>query len=264
MKFEIIRLDSVIENGVGGPGAGAINLIYSHLLLKSNLTFYTYIHINQIGSDLDELLIKEGKKVYINIRYPSPEKWEFESTKERNEIRLEVVHTAMLRLASQDERIQATILEDIKHEILKNDFSYYIVYKSFINKKDENLVAKIIIHPEEKKFDFYVSIENKGTQESKRLIYSGKTTEYYFDALFSSGKWKNFNEFTITGKSKELEIRISLEDGKVDFINLTNYDKPPFFEMMKIDLPKEEKEAAYNNWIHSLPPAVAAFMNKPN
>jgi hypothetical protein len=70
VKTNIFRLISVVKHGVGGSGAGMLDLIFSFLLQEFELDIYSYITINQIGDDLNEFVMKEGKNVHINIRYP--------------------------------------------------------------------------------------------------------------------------------------------------------------------------------------------------
>ena len=173
MKKNLLHLVSVIENGVAGPGTGAIDLIYSSLLQKYGLDYYNHIHINQIGNELNEFLMKEGKKIHINIRYPVYKDFELKNPLEKNIIRLEIIHEALLRLAEKDKRFDSIILDSIKKEILENEFSFDIVYKAHINNKNENIVAKVIVHPEEDRFNFYVLIEDSGKEICKPLIYSG-------------------------------------------------------------------------------------------
>jgi len=68
----------------------------------------------------------------------------------------------------------------------------------------------------------------------------------------------------ITGKENVVETHILLNENKVEFLNLTPYEKPPIFEMMKAKAvkSKEESDKAYNDWIHSLPPSVAAIVTQ--
>ncbi|MEO8116659.1 MAG: hypothetical protein ABI653_03350, partial [Bacteroidota bacterium] len=133
-----------------------------------------------------------------------------------------------------DQRFEKGILESIKDKVLKENFSFDLIYKIFPNKKKENLVAKIIVHPEEKIFNFFILIENDGHDICKALIYSGKTTDFYFNDLFFYGHWKNDNEFIIRGKDSEIEIHITIDKCTVEFINISaNKDKASIFEMMK-------------------------------
>lgn len=262
MKTHILRLGSVVPHGVGGPEAGTMDLIYTFLLQEFELDIYSYIHINQVGDDLNEFVMKEGKKIYINIRYPVYEDFERKSVTEKNSIRLDIIHTALLRLAAEDKKMKATKLEALKNKILEQNFSFHIVYKNHVNKKNKNLIAKVIIHPEEDRFNFYALIEENEREKCRLLIYSGKTTDYYIDALFFYGKWKNINEFIITGKRKEIEIHISIDKCSVEYVNLTSYGKAPFFEMMRADTSKQDRARAHEDWLHSLPPAHAAIIRQ--
>ena len=125
MKTDIIRLGSLVKEGVGGPETGAIRLIYSYLLQEMQLDFYDLIIINQIGEDLDELIISTGsKKVNINIRYATNELFDNKSIREKNIIRLDIIHTALMRLAVEDKRMGISKLEAIKNRILESNFSF--------------------------------------------------------------------------------------------------------------------------------------------
>jgi putative transposase len=107
-KTHILRLESVVPHGVGGTEAGIIDLIYAFLLQEYGQDIYSYIHVNQIGEDLDEVIIKDGKNIYINVRYPAIEGLEQRSTKERNRIRLDVAHTALLKIAEYEKKLDVT------------------------------------------------------------------------------------------------------------------------------------------------------------
>ncbi len=262
MKSQLLRLGSVVLHGVGGPEAGAINLMYSILLQEHNQDVYSYIGINQIGDDLDELIMKEpGNKVYINIRYPAYDDFEERSIAAQNRIRLDVVHQSLLRIAAEDKKLNVAKLEIIKNKILGNDFLFDFVYKIHVNKKDESLVAKIIVHPLVTRFDIYALIEENGNTKCKLMIYSGGTDDFYFAALFANGKWNGTNEFIITGKQKEMEIHVHVDKCSIEYINTSGYNgKAPFFELMKVHSSKEESDRAYKDWIHSLPPGIAAII----
>lgn len=265
MKTELLRLGSVVRNGVEGPGSGAINLIYTYLLQDVGLTKYTYIKINQIGDDLEEFVAIKGKNVFINIRYPAVDDFDITSVRERNLIRLDIIHTALKRLMEKDSTFSMVQLEEIKSRILNRDFNFEITYRVHPNKKSRSsLVAKILVTPTEDKFDFYCLIEDSGKIKCKVLIYSGKPTDYMADFFFY-GKWQGDNEFTIWGKSEEVEIHVQVDSCEVRFVNLTKYGNPPAFEMMKADLSDIEKNKAYQDWLHSLPPGHSAMLNyEPN
>lgn len=78
----------------------------------------------------------------------------------------------------------------------------------------------------------------------------------YFSGLFSIGKWKKETEFILTGKRKEVEIIVSIEDCNVEYKNLTSYETPPYFESMKADETGAKWKNAYENWLNSLPENV--------
>ena len=257
MKTQL-RLNSIVPHGVGGPEARAINLIYTDLLNKFGQNEYNYIGINQIDEKSEELILKNGKRVHININYPASENFELESANEKNRIRLNIIHESLLRLAAKDKKLNIRVLEAIKNEILKRNFSFDFVYKPFKYKKSE-LLAKVIIHPEMDRFKFYILINDGDLEKCNLLIYEGQQA-INIDSLFYFGKWKNENEIIITGKEKQVEIRIKIDKCKVEYVNLTNYNKAPLFEIMKANISKEDKEKAHQDWIHSLPPAIAAML----
>jgi hypothetical protein len=262
MKSQLLRLGSVVPHGVGGPEAGAINLIYSLLLQEYEQDVYSYIGINQIGADLNELVIKEpGNKVYVNIRYPVYDDFENRSIDEQNRIRLDIIHQSLLRIATEFKKLEVNKLEIIKNRILENKFLFDFVYKTYQNKKDKDLTAKIIIHPLTKRFDIYALIEERGKSICNVMIFSGGTDDFYFGSLFANGKWNGTNEFIVTGKKSEVEIHVHIDKCSVEYINiLGNSSYAPFFELMKIYDSKELSEKAYQNWIRSLPPGKAAII----
>lgn len=267
MKTHLIRLGSVVPHGVGGPEAGCIDLIYTFLLQEYQQNVYSYIGINQIGDDLNEFVMKKpGNCIYINIRYPVYEDFENRSVAEKNRIRLDVVHESLLRIANEDKKFDINKLEIIRDRVLKQDFSFDLVYKIFLNKKREGLLAKIIITPLEDRFKYFVLIEENEITKCKNLIYIGKPSDYYIDGLFSSGKWKGINEFVVTGKNKEMEIHAYVDKCSIEYINTSGYKgKAPFFELMKQHSSKDETDNAYKDWIHSLPPGIAAIItHEPN
>jgi hypothetical protein len=121
----ILRLNSVVRDGVGSsPEAATLELIYSVLLERKGIVDYRELSINQIGEDLNEFISKEGKKTHINIRYPATLGFDEKSIFEQNRIRLETVHAALCRIAIEDKKLDIGKLEEIKEEILANDFNF--------------------------------------------------------------------------------------------------------------------------------------------
>jgi hypothetical protein len=262
----IVRLNSVIPNGVGsGPESAAIDLIYSFLLREFKQNKYRQISINQIGYDLEEFITTTGDKIYINVRYPVVDEFNRMSENDKNIIRLDVIHDSLIRIANHEKKLDPKKLEEIKELILLKDFLFEFDCKSYPNKKYKNLNAKIILQPLMTKFNYYLVVEDAGVIKCKVLIYSGIPVMIYFSELFSIGKWNGDNEIIISGKNKEVEITLSIDECILTYVNLTKFEKPPYFEMMRADLPEFEKRKAYFDWVHSLPPGHAAILNfEPN
>lgn len=264
MKTQL-RLNSVVPHGIGSSSESIfIDILYSYLLMEYGQNKYSYIGINQIGSDLEEFVIREpGNKIHCNIRYTVYNDFELKSNFDQNNIRLDAVHTALVRIAEYDKLLEIDKLEAIKKRISDASFSFDFVCKAWIHKKDITLVANVIVHPDTARFDYYIVIEEGGKQKCKGLIYSGKPVSIYtFADFWGIGKWSGTNEFILTGKRKEVETRITIEGCKVKITNLTNYDNPPFYTLMKSGISKEEEEKARKDWEHSLPPAIAAMIRR--
>jgi len=262
MKKQLFQLESVVKYGVGGPKAAAISLIYRYLLHREELCFYSRIFINQIGDDLEEFVRKYPSGMSINIRYPVFEDYKEKSTNERNLIKLDVIHTALLRLAEKDKRFEVNKLENIKNEILEKNFHFEMGFRKWVNKKKDSLSCILTIAPAEDFFDFHLIVSENDKPVCKVHIYRGKPTDWYIQDLFSKGKWKGTNEFILSGANKEVEIHLNIESCQVTLHNLTSYEKPPYFEMMKASISKEEREEAYADWLHSLPPAHATIIRE--
>ena len=256
MKVHLIRLNSVVPHGVGsGPESAAIDFIYTHLLQKYEQFVYSWTNINQIGEDLKEFITRDaGNKIHVNIRYPAHHDFENKTEQEKNEIRLDFVHTALLKIAEKYKGLEIRKLELIRAEILQRNFHFEIVYKTFINKKTPILTCKIIIIPKMKEFEYYAIISNGNVDICKHRIFKGIPGYFYIDRYFCYGKWKD-NEVIISGKEKIVEIHISIDDCKAAIINLTPYDNPPYFTLMRADITVEEREKAYKDWHLSLDPS---------
>lgn len=257
-----IRLNSVVPHGVSGPEAGAMNLIYEFLLKEHLQNAYSYISINQIGDDLNEVIIKNGKQVYVNIRYTSPNDFESKSKEDKNLIRLEVIHAGLMRIAEKYKKLDIQSLEEIRKQIITNKFSFYFVCKTYENKKQKKINAKLIVHPQPHEFIYYLQIQEEGIVKCKLSMYKGDTSNYYIEDLFKFGNWKSDNHFILTGKRKDVEVHVFVDQCKIEYVNLTSYDKAPFFEMFRSDISLQQKEAALKNFEHSLPPAITAIIKK--
>lgn len=259
MKTQL-RLESVGKDTVGGPEAGAMSLIYTMLLREYGMNAYSSILVNQIKNDLQELIINEGKNIYINIRYPVDTDFESKGSSEKNQIRLDIIHTALMRIAHKVKKLDVNKLNAIKKRIKESDFCFEFICKEFVNARNRNLKAKIIVLPRIDKFDYYIEILENGKLKCKLHIYSGVTNLFYFSGLFNYGKWIGENEFVITGKEKEVAIHVFIDKNKVEFLNLTRYKRAPYFEIMRADISDADREMARRDWLHSLPPAYASII----
>ena len=69
----------------------------------------------------------------------------------------------------------------------------------------------------------------------------------------------------ITGKAKEIELHVFVDECRKELVNLTPYEKPPYFQMMRADVSEEERDKAYRDWKHSLPPSISSVIDyEPN
>lgn len=234
MKGHLLRLQSSIINGFGGPDVGSINLMYSVLLEEYGLDYYSQIDIHQIGDDLNEFIEIKGKKVWININYEGIEDFENRSFVEKNKVRLNLIDKAMNQLAEKDKRTDKQLIDNIKKKIESLNYYFDITYKYWPFENQNNLISKLIIQPLEKSFDFYLVIVNNKNVICNKLIYSGITNDFYIDLLFRKGKWKNSNEFVLTGLQKEVQIILEINTCQVFIEYLTSYNNDnSIFEMMK-------------------------------
>lgn len=259
----MLRLGSVVEYGFG-PNTGAISLIYSHLLEKYDVGLHQNVLVNHIGNDLQELIIRQSKQqIGINIRYQLPDNFNALEANKKNIVFTEIVHEALVRLAKDKSQIDITKLAAIRQEVLDKNFSFDILYKSYLNKQCEALAAKVIIHPELSRFNFFVSIEDGGIEKCRLLVYTGKTTDFYIADLFFYGKWKSANEFILSGKRSEIAIHIIIDECRSIFVNTSEDNtKAPLFELFKSDA---DKEKTLKEYIASLNPAIAAIITQsPN
>jgi hypothetical protein len=263
MKGDIFRLGSAVADGVGGPEAGAINLIYTILLQKAGLDVYSFIMINQIGNELNELIMKEGKKIHINIRYPVTPGYNQKTPSEKKNIQLGTAHAALLKIAEYDMKLDKNKLEEIRKEILDKNFNFYFgMGKEMICNKNKLLSAQMFVNPQMDCFEYYLQINEAGKEKCKVKIYCAGTDVFYIPMLFHKVKWKNTNEIIINGKEPHVETHVFADKCKAQFINLTKYEKSPVFEMMRMDISEENKKKAHENWLDSMPPESAALLRQ--
>jgi len=172
------------------------------------------------------------------------------------------MHTALLRIAEYDKKLNVDRLEAIREKILDNNFSFEFVCRTFENKINKNLLARVVVHPEIDRFNYYAIIEEYGKLRCRVHIYNGRTAVFFGENFFYQAKWIGNDELVISGKEKEMDISISITECKANFVNLTRYAHPPYFTLMRADISEEEREKAHQDWQHSLPPAVAAAIRQ--
>jgi hypothetical protein len=210
---------------------------------------------------LDEFVIKEpGNRIHVNIRYPFYEGFEAKSSAEKNLIGLDIIHNALLRIAEYDRKLDVKKIESIREKILKNGFSFEFVYKIHVNRKNPHFLGKVVVRPLIDRFVYSVLIEEDGSEKCRQVILNGRAGYYYADRYFCYGKWRGDSELIISGKGKEVELNVLINECRVELVNLTPYDNPPYFTLMKFGISEEERERARKDWEHSLPPAVAAII----
>lgn len=102
MKKDLLRLVSIVENGVLDRDSEFLDFVYTLLLQEYQLDYYSHIHVNQTDHIQNEVIIKEGKSIHINIYYPTPTDFRKRSLREKNTIRLDIIHEALLRIAAKE------------------------------------------------------------------------------------------------------------------------------------------------------------------
>src|SRR6187402_58414 len=231
----MLRLHSVISSGFGKE-TGLISFLYSYLLMRDSLDFYNLIIVNHIGLDLEEKIFYDKGKAHINIRYQIDEAFLLGSAYQKNVLFLDIIHTALLRLSMEDDRLDSDKLKAIKEEILSKGFLFEIEYIVVPNNTHKELIAKLLLRVHADKFDFYIRIIYKDQIKWETLIYEGAPSSYYFDDLFYNAKWVGNNEFVISGKRSEIEFHFNTEDGRIVLINkFRDKSKAPIFSMFRFN-----------------------------
>lgn len=264
MKTQL-RLGSIVADGIGGPECGAIDLIYMYLLQEFGQDFYKRVSINQIGDDADEFVIMESNNgIHVNIKCSDLGDFSNKSTDEKNKIRLRVIHDALLKIAKFDNKLNISKLEAIKNKILLHDFSFEFDYKIFKNKIKNDLVCKIVVKPLINKFILFAEVEKNGKIICKTTIFEGLTTMFYLDSFFCFAKWKGENEVIIYGKQKTVRTHLLIESCTLDIVNLTGFENPPYYTLMKYKISNELRDKAQKDWRDSLPPNIEKIIRYAN
>jgi len=178
----------------------------------------------------------------------------------RNLIRLDVIQTALYRIADHDKKLDKKKLDEIKNKILQQDFLFHFKLKKFPNSRDRKLIAFNVVNPLMDRFIYYVSAERDGVEIHKIEVYQGITDLYYYSMFFQTGKWKDENTLILPGKKNEVETHVKFDQQRAQHINLTQHPHPPMFQMMRANVDKKEKDLALKNWFQSLPPNIASII----
>jgi len=256
-----IRINSTIKNGIGGMEAGFLELIYMHLFNEYSQDFYSHIGINQIDEELDEIILQEGKKIYINIRYPLPENYLETNDEEKNKFSLLVVHEALKRICEYENKLNIRAIEDIYECILNVKFSFEFLCKQFIE-KDSGLKVLLVVHPYRTEFKYYLVFQPNSESQHKMYLYSGLPTPFLEQDFFYKPKWKSQNELVIKDRDNEMQFIIDVKSKTYKVENLTRYSNPPSFTKLRTDVSEEQKKQAQLDWQHSLPPAIASIIRQ--
>lgn len=247
-----LQLNSVIPNGLGSSSESiALEAIYSYLLRRYRQDFYSTISINQIDEELEEFISKKGGNIHINIRFPNPSKIAPQNLSKENEARLNLIHEALVRISTKDKKFDVDKLNEIKELIIKHNFNFEFVVKSFLNRKTHS-IAELSVVPSIINFKYYVSIKHEDVLKCKQLIYNSLPGTP-IDSILNYAKWRNNNEVVFWGKDKEGEIIIDSSKCEVKFVNLTKYKNSPLLEMFRFDTTEENRDLAHKNWLDSLP-----------
>lgn len=262
MQLELIRLVSTDWNGIGNDGNAMLDLIYTYLIQEKGLGYYHHIKINQISAEGMNDIIFDRNSVHINFVYNvSPDFASFSALK-KNEIRLDIIHNALLALGQQDSRFESDILEEIRAEIIKKQFVIEIEYFNHRLNKRNDIGVSLLVIPSPMYFDFFLVLQENFKQMFHAHVFRGKPSDYYIDMLFSKSQWKTDKEFVLSGSERQMQLTLILDGYQLKFENLTSFPKPPLWEMMKFHSQETEGIIAYENWIHSLPPAYAAMLRQ--
>lgn len=262
MKVDIFRMTSIDPYGVGNKENGLLDLLYSYFLNKYGLDYYPYLVVNQIHQEqgIEEFVDIQKNEAFVSIVFNTAPSFETLDDLHKNKIRLDLIHAGLLRLSEKDERFSKSILEKIKREILDSNFTFDLPGEIRKNPKDESTIFRFVLRPHTKYFDHFFLIQRDGKDLCKMHVYRGKPYTSYFESFFSKVTWKPNNRIVIEGKEKQMKITFDFEKCKILFENLTQYPKPPLWEMSRADISEKENLTAYENWIHSLPPGYAAII----
>ncbi|SEW49826.1 hypothetical protein [Chitinophaga arvensicola] len=253
----MLRLVSVTDEPINSRAEG-ISMIYAGMLKKHELTFYRHIHIIHTREKDQNLIIGEGKHI-VNVKFSYDPGKEF-SSKDDEYLQLtmiEIIHQALLMLATQDEHLDIAILYAIKAELIRTPLDFRVKYKTFTHPKDKTFLANVIVHPLTRYFNIYLELEKNDTIITSLLIYKGINVPTYFPDYFSKGKWLK-NEFILSGSCTDMDIHLSFNDYTLTYVSTSGMEgSAPKFELMKAEAYRKK---ALEEYLHTLNPAIVAVL----
>ena len=103
-----------------------------------------------------------------------------------------------------------------------------------MNRANNDWVAKLFVHPIEDRCDVFAQIEFKSQVKCRVKIYSGFSAFFFYcEDLFHYLIWETDQQITISGKTRETEIKIFVDDCRLEVVNLTLDGKPTIYESMQ-------------------------------
>lgn len=208
MKIEVVRLGSLINESLDVINMYYINYIYSYYLQKFKLSHYPFIVINHIGEDFNEGVFPRTRytNLGINIRYPVSENIDSLSESEKNNIRLNLMHEALLKLSAYDKRFSVEKLEEIKTAVIQSDFIVDIPYRIYVNKHNANITGTVIVNPKESEYLFYFVITDNGIETTRAFLESMSIQEFYGGRTHFHGAWQKDGSFFLVNSTSGEEF----------------------------------------------------------
>lgn len=245
MKTSIL-ITSVGPNTIQRKDSEALSLYYTILFEKYGLNFYSSIMINHISDNFEEIILREGKSISINIKWPIEYQLDQIDERKRNEIRLDVVHEALKRISEKERKIDLHLLVTIKKLILESNFSFEYAYKKIVlsNSGEVNFIVK----PLEKSFDYYIEFKLGKIRKCNIFLFSGLTSMTYLKDLFHNIEISQ-KKIIIVDKHNECEFRIDLETCSYSLINKSKFNEPLLFLLVKANVREDIRQQAYDQYV---------------
>lgn len=212
-----INIQSTAPYGIGGGGESeALALIYEHLLQHHKQNQYSHIGIIQVATIEEEVIFRSAKAIHVNIFYPTDKNFEQNSIKEKNLVRLNIVHEALLRISNFENKLDKGTLSIIKEDIIKKKFIYKLKIRSYIKKTSSGIYeAEISVVPKMYGFQISFSFKINGVELWRAPFYRSINTAYFFHQFFFKAKWRSDLHLVIYNKFDEFEIHFLVEKKEI-------------------------------------------------